>query len=417
MRNSLRDVVRHVLREDTEFQGFGLQVQGADDSAPGGESDDDEGEGGSGGGGAAIAQPFRLSRAGLERLMKHEGNVLHVYDDRVMGSKPASYKDVKGFPTIGMGILIDTDEERKKFEPYLNGVDAPASLIDNENKKKIATFEGTLNRKLGANAKLTQSMYDALFSMYWNTPRFTEPVIDAVRKGDYAGAQAAIANGPTTSKGEVVQGLVARRKAEAELFGAEGLAVTSGGQAAGSGAGPKEFHFNPDAKDSQDLKDFVAAFSPEYQREFGRPLYVGSTYRDAVGQAQAMAWPLKTGDDEFNRLYRGALGNDLDRVREMIRSQQWDQAAPIIQKSSLSRTSHMTGNAFDVPFARNGLAAGDWQKFSDLVASVAKSAGFDAAANTEKASHFHVDVRGRRQAAVSEGARPRLSLRSVLLGR
>jgi hypothetical protein len=415
MRNSLRDIVRLVLREDTEAQGFGLKVYGYDDSPPGATGSDSEDQGG-GGSGSAIAQPFHLSRSGLERLMKHEGNVLHVYDDRVMGSKPKAYKDVKGFPTIGMGILIDTDEERKRFEPYLNGVDAPASLIDNENKKKIAQFEGTLNKKLGPKARLTQSMYDALFSLYWNAPRFADPAINAIKKGDYAGAQSAIASGPTTSKGEVVQGLVARRKEEADLFGEEGLAVSSGESAPASGEAPKELHFEPQSGDSDVLKEFVAAFAPEYQREFGKPLYVGSTIRDAVGQAQAMAWPLKTGVDEFNRLYRGSLGNDLDRVREMIANRQWDQAAPIIQKSPLARTSHMTGNAFDVPFGKNALGGGDHNKFKALVARVASEKGFDASANDEKSSHFHVDVRSKKPAAVAEGARPRLSLRAALLG-
>ena len=46
---------------------------------------------------------------------------------------------------------------------------------------------------------------------------------NAVKAGDYAAAQQVIANGPITSKGQLVSGLVTRRAREAAMFAAEGL--------------------------------------------------------------------------------------------------------------------------------------------------------------------------------------------------
>ncbi len=166
--------------------------------------------------------PYRLSYEGQNHLLETESNVPYVYDDKRKKGDPylARYEDARGYPTIGLGIRIDTQEERDLFRPYLNGKAAPSDLIAQWNAKVIAQFEYDLNRKLGV-AELNPNQFDALFSLAWNTgvnSDSVEATIAAVKRGDYEAARNAIANGPVTSKGEVLQGLVARRKREAELF-------------------------------------------------------------------------------------------------------------------------------------------------------------------------------------------------------
>jgi hypothetical protein len=161
---------------------------------------------------------------------------------------------------------------------------------------------------------------------------------------------------------------------------------TSGGTAS---SGPKEFHYNANPRDSDALKGFIAAFAPEYQRVFGKPLYVGSTYRGPAEQARAMEHRIAGGD--YDKLYGRVLGGELNRVRELIKAKKYDDAGKIIAKKMSG--SHLSGSAFDVPFTQNALMASQYNKFAELVARVAKEKGFKAAANGETDGHFHVDVR------------------------
>jgi GH24 family phage-related lysozyme (muramidase) len=167
---------------------------------------------------------YKLSTRGYQDLLSTEGNKLYVYDDKTK-LPVSSYESVVGYPTIGLGLLIDSEEKRERFRPYLNGVKAPASVIEQANREYIAKFERQLNAQLGG-VKLTPSMFDALFSLAWNTgtySRWVKEVIRAAAAQDYAAATAAIANGPVTSKGVVLAGLVKRRAREAALFMADGV--------------------------------------------------------------------------------------------------------------------------------------------------------------------------------------------------
>ena len=167
---------------------------------------------------------FRLSSQGYRDLAALEGNIRYVYDDRT-GKPLSSYESAVGFPTIGLGVLIDTPEKREMFRPYLNGVQASASFIDQVNQSLITKWEDTLNAALSG-AKLTQSMFDALFSLAWNTgvnSKWVQSVIANIRVGDYGSAALAIANGPITSGGSVIAGLVTRRAKEAARFVADGV--------------------------------------------------------------------------------------------------------------------------------------------------------------------------------------------------
>jgi GH24 family phage-related lysozyme (muramidase) len=249
MGSYLLSVVRRILREDTQAQRVSLDVYGSPYARYKLKNDDDaedvegeEGEGASGPPGEAIGS-LKLSEAGVKKLLRAEGNVLHVYND-LQGSGPphptswsdtvvkvGQYKGKKGTLTIGMGIAIGKDAGlQRRFNDYLNGNPAQPTLIDAVNREKIAQFERALNANL-TGAKMTQSMYDALFAMAWNTgpgAGAVKQVAKLILKGDYVGAQKAIENGPVTSAttGQVLDGLVKRRKEEAALFGAEGLNPT-----------------------------------------------------------------------------------------------------------------------------------------------------------------------------------------------
>lgn len=181
----------------------------------------------------AEAPSFKLSAAGYQSLLKEEGNIPFIYDDLRTGPlKPlTSYDQARGTPTIGLGVAIQGEAMRQEFAPFLSRRATPEEL-ERINSSKIAKFERDVNGQLG-DAHLSQAMYDALFSLAWNTGPFSRSVkatIEAIKRGDYAAAQQAIASGPTTSKGMVIQTLVKRRAREAAAFAAEGL---SGFQAAG----------------------------------------------------------------------------------------------------------------------------------------------------------------------------------------
>lgn len=183
---------------------------------------------------------FKLSQTGRDTLRSHEGVVPYVYDDkRGARYKPTSWSDFKGYPTIGMGRLI-LPNEFARFTPYLNGNRMSDSDLAVLIEDTIRPRETQLNKLVG-DAPITQSMFDALFSLMYNTGAGNSSFKSAIRaltqkdeKGnwapDYAAAHLAIMNGPTTSKGQVLAGLVRRRAEEAARFledgfpgGAEGL--------------------------------------------------------------------------------------------------------------------------------------------------------------------------------------------------
>lgn len=182
---------------------------------------------------------FKLSDIGRETLRRHEGVVPYVYDDkRGARYKPTSWSDFQGYPTIGMGRLI-LPNEFARFTPYLNGNPMPAGELAKLIEDTIRPREDQLNKKLG-DAPITQSMFDALFSLMYNTgagnSSFKAAIAALTRKDekgnwtpDYAAAGAAIANGPTTSKGQVLAGLVKRRTEEAARFIEDGIPGGAGG--------------------------------------------------------------------------------------------------------------------------------------------------------------------------------------------
>jgi GH24 family phage-related lysozyme (muramidase) len=174
---------------------------------------------------------YHLSKRGYDDLTKTEANIPFIYDDKHSGpvSPLNSYAEARGTPTIGVGVAIQTEAARQQFEQYL-GTRVPPDVLEQINRAKITEFEAKLNQKL-TGVNLSQAMYDALFSLMWNAGPGNGALnraIDAIRRGDYAAAQQEIANGPVTSKGELMEGLVRRRAAEARRFAEEGLSDFQG---------------------------------------------------------------------------------------------------------------------------------------------------------------------------------------------
>jgi GH24 family phage-related lysozyme (muramidase) len=169
---------------------------------------------------------YRLSYAGQARLLDVEKNIPYVYDDgkSITNNIVYDYKNVVGNPTFGLGIKIDTDEERALFAPYLGGKKAPDSFVAQQNMRVIREFEDVLNRKLNNRADLVYlnpNQFDALFSLAWNRGAYSDivkQVIELAAKGKYQEAAAAIADGPRTANGVYNANLAQRRADEAALF-------------------------------------------------------------------------------------------------------------------------------------------------------------------------------------------------------
>ena len=174
---------------------------------------------------------MKISSILFEHMKKMEAIRPHVYDDAT-GKDVSGYEQVTGFPTIALGKKIE-EKEKSTFVSFLKG---KAKLEGALLKKVIDETFIPREKKLTDSLKVpvTQSMFDALFSFSFNTgfgSKSFKDILAKVNAGDYASAQQAIASGPTTSRGKVLAGLVARRKYESELFGAEGLAPAGGGPA------------------------------------------------------------------------------------------------------------------------------------------------------------------------------------------
>lgn len=158
-----------------------------------------------------------ISAAGLKKLKAHEGSRSTIYDDATGGSI-ASYASCKGFPTIGVGHLIDKNE-RSIFSKYLKPGKMTTDEIDNLLLKDLASRIKTLNKKL--KVKVTQGQFEALLSMGFNTGFGSNSFLKAIaftNEGKKQEASNQINSGPKTSKGKLVPGLVTRRKDESVAY-------------------------------------------------------------------------------------------------------------------------------------------------------------------------------------------------------
>lgn len=144
------------------------------------------------------------------------------------------------------------------------------------------------------------------------------------------------------------------------------------------------------AGNTENLKKFISALAQEFQKEFGSPMTLGSSFRTPIEQAKAMRWPLKAGD--FDSLYKSLPSAAY--IKELIRDQKWEEAGAIISASpEWMKMPHLRGAGADIPFSKNpGISSGDHSRFQELVARVSAQTGIPAKGNSEKSSHFHITV-------------------------
>ena len=164
----------------------------------------------------------KVSDKGIKELIKSEGVRTQVYDDRG-GKTVSSYQQVQGYPTIGVGHRIMPNEE-PNFSKYLRG---KSKMSENEVfsllKKDLPKYSEPVRKRI--KKPVTQAMFDALVSLAYNAGPNASSVKKAIAKineEDYNAAAQAILNGPTKSKGRVLQGLVKRRQKEYQMFLSEG---------------------------------------------------------------------------------------------------------------------------------------------------------------------------------------------------
>lgn len=168
-----------------------------------------------------------VSASALQALLRMEGAIPYVYDDGdgTWPKRRISSFSTKGYPTIGVGHRIYPSEQ-ERFKQNLKGgrdlsTDEMMALLQEDIDERIAT-PSFRERLL---VPITQSMWDALVTQAFNTGPNANSVKTAIfhiNKKDWAGAQAALANGPVTSKGKTLDALVRRRAYEANLFMQDG---------------------------------------------------------------------------------------------------------------------------------------------------------------------------------------------------
>lgn len=138
------------------------------------------------------------------------------------------------------------------------------------------------------------------------------------------------------------------------------------------------------------LSRFLEILAPEFKREFGQDMRIGSTFRTPREQAEAMRWPLSVGD--YDKLYSKLP--EAAKIKQLIINKQYDEAGEIIGGSpQWMRGPHLTGRGADIPFGKNPvLSSKEHERFKGLVGRVSAASGMQAKVNSEKASHFHISV-------------------------
>ena len=130
------------------------------------------------------------------------------------GFRAKAYKDAVGLPTIGYGTLIDSAEEKHLLTVTITKEQAEVLL-----RKELAMIEKKFTIML--TSKVNQNQYDALVSFAYNLGVYNLKSSTLLKKVNANPADATIRdefNKWTHAGGKVLDGLVRRRKAEADLY-------------------------------------------------------------------------------------------------------------------------------------------------------------------------------------------------------
>lgn len=163
-----------------------------------------------------------LTEAGINILEQFEGRRNQAYDDAT-GQPLANISQAMGYPTIGVGHLL-TEEELKTGQIEIGGkkIDWRNGLTDEQIDELVRqdTKKAEQAVEKHVNVPLTPPQRDALISFAFNIgeEQFrTAGAIKALNRGDTEEFLRRHAQWRKSS-GQVVQGLINRRQAEAELF-------------------------------------------------------------------------------------------------------------------------------------------------------------------------------------------------------
>ncbi len=142
---------------------------------------------------------MRMSKSGLDFIAQHEGCVLSVY------------RDVAGYPTIGVGHLIRDDDP-----DFSGGItkEAAIGLL----KEDVEDAEDCVNAKV--TVELTQAQFDTLTSFVFNIGAGAfrkSTLLRLLNEGKPEEVPAQLKRW-NRAGGKVVQGLINRREAEAGLW-------------------------------------------------------------------------------------------------------------------------------------------------------------------------------------------------------
>lgn len=162
------------------------------------------------------AAPRQISAAGIALVKRFEGcarqrrdGLIEAYPDPGTGAEPW---------TIGWGA---TGEDRFGGGRIGPGTCWTQAQCDARLAEDLARYAAEVAAAIGS-ALTTQSQFDALVSFHYNTGAIrTATLTKRHIAGDYAGAAHEFSRW-TRAGGRVLQGLVRRRAAEAELYMSEG---------------------------------------------------------------------------------------------------------------------------------------------------------------------------------------------------
>lgn len=152
-----------------------------------------------------------ISSKGLKYLAKWEGEVLHMY------------KDSAGYPTIGIGHLL-TSEEKVSGYLRINGeyIDWTTGITSKQSRdlciQDLKRFIDAVNT--GVKVKLNQDQFDALVILAFNIGDFgfsKSTVLKRVNSGDFTKVPDAFRMWKI-AHGTVNKGLVLRRENEIDLW-------------------------------------------------------------------------------------------------------------------------------------------------------------------------------------------------------
>ena len=130
------------------------------------------------------------------------------------GFRAKAYKDAVGLPTIGFGTLIDSAEEKHLLTETISKEQAEVLL-----RKELAMIEKKFT--IMVTSKVNQNQYDALVSFAYNLGIYNLKSSSLLKKVNANPADVTIRNEFnkwTHAGGKVLEGLVRRRKAEADLY-------------------------------------------------------------------------------------------------------------------------------------------------------------------------------------------------------